>query len=137
MKTILFTLFILISGVVSAQNVTNINNIKLEVDIENTFAKTLDTDSNSTSLIIWVKKSVNSHKHIEHSELIYVIEGEGTMTVDESEFILSPGDYFRIPENTFHSLKVTSKKPMKVLSIQSPEFFGKDRVFEEEVKIEK
>jgi mannose-6-phosphate isomerase-like protein (cupin superfamily) len=50
--------------------------------------------------------------------------------INKKEFHVKSGDYFRIPKNTFHSLKVKSKNSMKVLSVQSPEFLGKDRIFE-------
>ena len=134
MKSLFLIITLLFTGTTFSQNVININDIELDIDIENILIKKLDSDSNSTSFIIWIKKDVKSHKHETHSELIYVIEGEGIMTVDGSQFILSPGDYFRIPANTFHSLEVTTKKPMKVLSIQSPEFLGKDRVLETDAK---
>jgi mannose-6-phosphate isomerase-like protein (cupin superfamily) len=52
------------------------------------------------------------------------------MTINNKSFDIKSGDYFRIPKNTFHSLIVKSEEPMKVLSVQSPEFLGKDRVFE-------
>jgi len=60
-----------------------------------------------------------------------VIEGEGIMTVGDKTFKIKTGDYFVVPQNTYHSLKVTSKTPMKVISVQAPEFTGKDRIFEE------
>ncbi len=133
MKTLSLTVCLLISVIAFSQNVTNLNEIKLDMDIDNILAKKLDSDSNSTSFLIWIDKGVKSHKHETHSEIIYVIEGEGIITIDGSNTIISTGDYFRIPQNTFHSLEVTTpKKAMKVLSIQSPEFLGKDRVFEEE-----
>lgn len=134
MKVLLFLISTLYAGFAFSQNVTNIIDTELDVDIENILVKKLDTDSNSTSFIIWVKKGVKSHKHETHSEVIYVVEGEGIMTVDGSNSILRSGDFFRIPKNTFHSLEVSSKKPMKVISIQSPEFLGNDRVFEEDEK---
>jgi len=134
MKIIMLTGILLITLFSYSQNVTNINETKIDIDIDNILVKKLDSDSNSTSFLIWIDKKVKSHKHENHSEIIYVVEGEGIMTVDESRFILSPGDYFRIPKNTFHSLEVKSKYPMKVLSVQSPEFLGKDRVFEDKNK---
>jgi mannose-6-phosphate isomerase-like protein (cupin superfamily) len=134
MKTLLITFTILLSGVITAQEVTNINEAKPKEDFDNVLVKKLDTDTNSTSFIIWIKKGVKSHKHETHSELINVIEGSGIMTLNKKSFNINAGDYFRIPQNTFHSLKVSSKEPMKVLSVQSPEFLGKDRVFENDTK---
>ncbi len=115
---------------VFSQEVTNLKDIQPHKEYENILIKKLDTDSNSTSFVIWIKKGVKSHKHKTHSEIISVIEGEGIMIINKKSFDIKSGDYFRIPKNTFHSLEVKSKKPIKVLSVQSPEFLGKDRVFE-------
>ena len=130
MKSFLFLISIIYSGLVFSQEVTNLKDIQPHEKYENILVKKLDTDNNSTSFVIWIKKGVKSHKHETHSEIISVIKGEGVMTINKKSFDIKSGDYFRIPENTFHSLKVTSNNPMKVLSIQSPEFLGKDRVFE-------
>jgi len=130
MKSFLFLISIIYSALVFSQEVTNLKDIQPHEEYENILVKKLDTDNNSTSFVIWIKKGVKSHKHETHSEIISVIKGEGVMTINKKSFDIKSGDYFRIPENTFHSLKVTSNNPMKVLSIQSPEFLGKDRVFE-------
>lgn len=130
MKALILLVSILFSGLIFSQEITNIKNIQPEMEFENILVKKIETDSNSTSFVIWIKKGVKSHKHETHSEIISVIEGEGVMTINKKSFDIKAGDYFRIPENTFHSLKVTSNNSMKVLSIQSPEFLGKDRVFE-------
>ena len=37
--------------------------------------------------------------------------------------------FFTIPKNTPHGLEVLSSAPVKVLSIQSPQFKGADRIF--------
>lgn len=131
MKAIILTFSILFAATSFSQLVTNINDIKADIDYENIYVKKLDSDSNSTSFIIWIKKGVKSHKHEHHSEVIYVIEGEAMMTVNESKFHIGPGDYFRIPKNTYHSLDVLSKKYIKVMSVQAPEFYGEDRVYDE------
>ena len=134
MKPLLLSIALLFTGILFAQNTTNIKAITPEKEFENILIKKLDTDTNSTSFIIWVKKGVKSHKHETHSELIYVVEGSGVMTIKNKSFDIKSGDYFRIPQNTFHSLAVNSKKPMKVLSVQSPEFLGTDRIFESHTK---
>ena len=68
------------------------------------------------------------HKHQAHSETIYVIEGTGEMRLGEKKCYLKKGDVLFIPENTPHSVKVTSDIPLKVLSVQAPEFDGTDRI---------
>ena len=132
MKALILISLTVLSSLCFAQEVTNLSDVLPDKDYENILVKKLDTDSNSTSFVIWIKDGVKSHKHEHHSEIIHVIEGTGVMTVNKNSFDIKSGDYFRIPENTFHALKVTSSKPMKVLSVQSPEFLGKDRIFEKE-----
>lgn len=132
MKSLILFILLTISNATFSQEVTNLNDIQPHKEYENILINKLDTDSNSTSFIIWIKKGVKSHKHEKHSEIISVIEGAGVMTINKKSFDIKSGDYFRIPKNTFHSLVITSKKPMKLISVQSPEFLGKDRVFEKQ-----
>jgi mannose-6-phosphate isomerase-like protein (cupin superfamily) len=60
-----------------------------------------------------------------------VQSGEGVMKMNDKEFLIKPGDVIFIPKNTLHSVIVKGKKPLKVLSIQSPRFDGDDRVMME------
>ena len=48
---------------------------------------------------------------------------------NNERYMIKQGDYFRIKKGTPHAVKVTSIKPLKMLSVQAPEFFGKDRIF--------
>ena len=50
------------------------------------------------------------------------------MTLGSITKEIKAGDIIFIPANTFHEVKVTSEKPLKVISIQAPEFDGTDRV---------
>ena len=72
------------------------------------------------------------HKHVEHTENVIILEGEGEMTLGDKKFKVKKGDIVFIPKGTPHSLTVTSAIPVKVLSVQSPFFDGKDRIFIEE-----
>lgn len=89
----------------------------------------LASNKQSTSFVIWIKKDVRAHLHEQHTENIYVLEGEGEMRIGNGTQKIKPGDFLNIPPGIPHSLKVTSATPVKVLSIQSPEFLGNDRVF--------
>ena len=97
-------------------------------DLENIHVVKLASDKNTSDFVVFVKQQVPLHKHVSHSESLLVLEGTGTFRLGDKTLSIGPGDYVKIPEGTPHSLKVTSAYPLKALSIQAPEFFGKDRV---------
>ena len=97
-------------------------------DTKNIYVHKLATDSNSTDFLIIIKDYVPLHMHAKHTETIFVLEGKGEFQKGERKFVIEPGDYLRIPPGIPHSVKVTSLNPLKVLSIQAPEFFGLDRI---------
>ncbi|HAE31581.1 MAG TPA: cupin domain-containing protein [Flavobacteriales bacterium] len=98
-------------------------------DYDNLYIKKLSSDSLSTSFAIWIKLKVKLHKHDFHTEHVYVLEGSGDFTLGNTTQPIKKGDLITIPKNTWHGVEVTSKVPLKVVSIQSPEFKGIDRVF--------
>jgi len=126
----LIILVLLTSGIL-AQSIQTISEIQPPAEYENIHVHKLYSDSLVTSYVIWVKNAVKAHKHLKHTEHVYVLEGEGKMQVGPETTHIKPGDMVFMPKNTTHSLKVTSEKPMKVISVQTPEFLGKDRVFVE------
>jgi mannose-6-phosphate isomerase-like protein (cupin superfamily) len=127
MKHLLFSFF-LFSFLGSYAQATNAYNINPKEPYENIYSEKFASDSLSTSFIIWIKKEVKLHKHLAHSEHVVVIEGEGKMQLGEKEFMIKKGDIVFIPKNTPHKVVATSNIPLKVISIQSPEFDGTDRV---------
>ena len=112
-----------------AQSLNNLNDIHADEEFDNILVKTISSDSLSSSFLIWIKKSVKLHKHLAHTEQVYILEGTGLMQLGDSTFQISSGSFINIPKNTKHGVKVTSNNPMKVLSIQSPKFEGEDRHF--------
>lgn len=99
---------------------------------QNIYVKKIDSDSLVSNFIIWIKDEVKAHKHVTHCETIIVLEGVATMTLGAEKIEIKKGDYIFIPKNTPHSVKVISQYPLKVISIQAPEFNGSDRVFMKE-----
>ncbi len=89
----------------------------------------LSSDIHSSNFLIFVKKSVPAHRHLKHSESIYVVSGEGLFRIEENTFSIQAGDFINIPEGKIHAVEVTSAEPLKVLSNQAPEFLGQDRVY--------
>jgi mannose-6-phosphate isomerase-like protein (cupin superfamily) len=100
-------------------------------EFENIYSEKIAEDSLQSTFFIAIKKQVLHHYHKEHSECIVVLSGSGEMSMGNQKIKLRGGMQVSIPKNTVHSVLVTSKKPLRVISIQSPMFDGKDRYFVE------
>ena len=131
MRTLFFVFTVFYAGVFQAQNIINTKTLKAIDDYDNIHVKQLSSDSLVSTFAIWVKLKVKAHKHEYHTEHVQVLEGKGNFSIADSSFVVKKGDFIIIPKNTYHSVEVTSKKPMKVISIQAPRFVGEDRVFKE------
>jgi len=95
---------------------------------DNISVERLSGDSLTTSFLIQIREEVPLHYHAYHSEHVYVLSGSGEFILDGDTSVVSEGTYMFIPKQSEHHVKVTSDNPMRVLSIQSPEFTGKDRI---------
>jgi mannose-6-phosphate isomerase-like protein (cupin superfamily) len=113
----------------SAQSVQNVKNLPAPANMNNVGVAKISTDSLHSTYIIWVDDSVRPHYHDRHTELIYVLEGEGVFYRDEEAEVIRAGDYLIILPGTVHSYKCSKGKRTKVLSIQTPEFDGSDRIW--------
>jgi len=112
-----------------AQRFTNLDELQPETTYDNIHVQALDSDEQASTFVIWVKKEVGAHYHKDHTEVVYVMEGHGTMTLGDTSRAIGPGDYVFIPRGTHHSVVVQGDEPMKVISIQTPAFDGSDRIF--------
>lgn len=114
-----------------AQRVAQIDLTQPDDNFENILVRNLDHDSLSSTFLIWVKDSVAEHHHNHHTETVYILDGEGIMSMNGRSFGIKQGTYVFIPAGTRHSVKTKSKTPLKVLSVQSPFFDGSDRILSE------
>jgi mannose-6-phosphate isomerase-like protein (cupin superfamily) len=112
-----------------SQTIPSLDSIHPPERFDNVHSIPVHSDSLTSSFVIFIRKEVKLHKHIYHSEQVLILDGEGQMRLGDKSFPVRKGDIILIPQNTPHALKVTGNAPMKVLSIQSPYFDGKDRVF--------
>lgn len=103
--------------------------IKPTVDYSNIHSIPVYEDQNMTATIIFIKQAVRKHMHKKHSETVIVLEGKAAFYLNAEEINIKKGDQIIIPPKTSHAVIVKGKKPLKVLSIQSPQFKGKDRIF--------
>ena len=131
MKNLFVSLFLTIASFSYGQNFKHLEELQADSLYENVCVKKIDSDSLVSNFVIWIKKDVKAHKHLVHSETIIVLDGTGTMMLGDKKIEIKKGDYIFVPRNTVHSVLVTSKDPLKVISIQAPEFKGDDRIFVE------
>ena len=115
----------------SQEIITSVNEIYPDKDFENIHVKKISSDSSSSTFAIWIKQKVKLHKHVYHTENVLIDEGFGEFQINDSIYKVTAGDLIIIPKNTWHGVIVNSKSTMKVISVQSPEYFGKDRIFKE------
>ncbi|RJP78063.1 MAG: cupin domain-containing protein [Candidatus Zixiibacteriota bacterium] len=79
--------------------------------------------------LVQIRGRLAGHYHVAHDEIVYVIQGSGTLTAGDETRPLRPGDLAFLPRGTVHSVEVRSAQPLAALSIMSPPFDGADRVF--------
>lgn len=111
--------------------VSSIDQILPDKEFENIHVKKISSDSSSSTFAIWIKQKVKLHKHVYHTENVLIDKGFGEFQINDSIYKVAAGDWIVIPKNTWHGVIVNSKSTMKVISVQSPEYFGKDRIFKE------
>jgi mannose-6-phosphate isomerase-like protein (cupin superfamily) len=128
-----FFLFLmgLMSGLVKGQTFPALSQAQLDTMPCGKVIK-LSDDPHCSSFFICIPEQVKKHKHEHHTEHVYVLEGEAEMVLGEKKFTVRKGDFFIIPQGTPHAVKVTSSIPLKVISVQSPQFDGSDRVWVQE-----
>ena len=69
------------------------------------------------------------HYHKSHDELVYIIEGKGSMEIDGEVYIVQSFDMLYIPSGVIHSLTAIEDENLKVISIFAPAFDGVDREY--------
>ena len=126
--SLLFVFALCFGKSVHAQSAINLDTVQIREQYDNVLIKKLYSDKNASAFLILIKKEVKLHKHLHHSEIINVLEGAGVMLLGDKKIEVKKGDIIFVPENTAHSVLVTSDIPLKVISNQAPEFDGKDRV---------
>jgi len=89
-------------------------------DMKNIHITPIGSSETVSEFVIFIRNEVKAHFHKTHTELVYVLEGEGVFRLGETKQIIKPGDFIRIDKGLTHSVVVTSKKPLKILSIQTP-----------------
>ena len=61
--------------------------------------------------------SIGMHRHEGTAEIIYVVSGEGVMSVEGEEEILRPGDVHYCPEGSAHSFRNDREEPLEFFAV--------------------
>lgn len=137
MRTLLILVLLLTTTILSAQILTqNANTINPKEEYTNVKVIPLHSDENTSVFMIFVKQAVRKHVHQYHTEVITILDGTGRMYLGGDYFDVKKGDHIVVPPNTAHAVITTSSKPLKVISVQSPQFLGRDRIMIQETPSE-
>jgi mannose-6-phosphate isomerase-like protein (cupin superfamily) len=96
----------------------------------NVYVKKIAEDSLQSTYVIWIKNTVRPHYHAYHTELVKILSGKGRMVLDGETFSVQRNDIILIPKGSVHAVTNLRRRPLKVLSVQSPKFNG-ERVWVE------
>ena len=97
---------------------------------KNILVEKISEDELHSTYLITIKNNVPLHLHKNHSENIVVIDGKAIMKIGNDTLKILPKDQITIPKGTIHEvIRVIGKKPLKVISVQSPKFDPSDRYF--------
>ena len=69
------------------------------------------------------------HYHQYSDEITYCIKGQAVMNVSGKELVMKAGDLMYIPALTLHGSEVTGNETLQLISIFTPPFDGKDRIY--------
>lgn len=89
----------------------------------------LSHSASASSTLIQVRTGVKTHFHAYHDELVYIVSGKGVMEIGDKKQVIQAGDVISLQRGVKHNLTVKSTQPMVAISIMSPPFDGKDRIY--------
>lgn len=85
-------------------------------------------DELATSFLLTIPTETKMHYHANHSEHIMLVEGQGMVLIGYKTVELRPNELIFVTKGTPHKIINKGKSKLKVLSIQSPFYAGKDIV---------
>lgn len=67
--------------------------------------------------LIQVREPIAGHTHADADEMLYVVAGDGTLTIGDVEQRIAPGWFSMVPRGTAHSISRRGRNPVVVLSM--------------------
>ncbi len=88
-------------------------------------------NADHTVNVIQTRGAVPAHHHVEHDEMVMILEGKGTFTIEGQAREVSAGEILVIPRGAVHSYVHQGDGVTAVISVFSPKFDPKDRIMAE------
>jgi quercetin dioxygenase-like cupin family protein len=88
-------------------------------------------NADHTVNLIQTRGAVPAHHHVEHDEMVMILEGKGTFTIEGQNHEVKAGDILLIPRGAVHSYVHQGDGITAVVSVFSPKFDPKDRIMAE------
>lgn len=128
-RALLLPLFMAICGMadLKAQHSANATDVPCALDASNRMTP-LYSDSLCSVALICIPRSVEPHYHRHHTEHVSILQGNARMLLGGDSLEIGPGDVISIPSGTPHAVWNIDGGPLKVMSVHTPAFDGKDRV---------
>jgi len=118
----------------TVQNIDSLLSVYFLGDDQDFRSDMVASDSLSSVHLTQIRGALDSHRHVFHQETVWIIRGAGQLTLDGVKHKVAAGTLVTIPPDTPHSFYSLGKIPTVVISVFSPAFDGKDRVYENPAK---
>jgi quercetin dioxygenase-like cupin family protein len=112
------------------ENIDSLLSIYYLADDAQSRSDIIATDSLQSVHLHQIRAGIESQRHLHHSETIWVFRGAGRLTIGNEKHKVSAGTVITIPPGTSHSFYSLGKMPAVLISVFSPAFDGKDRVYD-------
>lgn len=89
--------------------------LALTEEVEDFTVKLIGHQPGAMTAIVWIKDATPYELHDNEFEKFLILEGTCDIITDTHTLSLVPGDYYSLPLNLGHVVKVTSKTPCKVI----------------------
>lgn len=93
----------------------NRKDLALSEEVEDFTIKLIGHQPGAMTAIVWIKDKTPYEIHDNEFEKFLILEGSCDIITDTHTLSLVPGDYYSLPLNLGHVVKVTSKVPCKVI----------------------
>ncbi len=89
--------------------------MQLPEDFNDIYIKLIAYTSTVSTAIVWLNNQLPKETHHFETEHFLILEGTCTITVNDHEYHLYPGDQFTVPLHASHMVQITSAIPCKLI----------------------